>query len=410
MFELLFCSLLTIFPDYLYRRYVQGKRIGREITLYSMWFELRYGIIGCLLLTISLVTLIFYFHPSASSATTLFRTVPILPEVPGRVSEVYVGVREEVKAGQPLFRLDSAEQEAEAETARRRIEEIDAEIEVANTDLAAAVGRIAVADGAYRQALDELETRSELRRRNPDTVPLRQIQQLQVAVDGRKGAVDEAIANKRSIEQQIASALPAARASAEAELEEAEVAIRKTVVRAGVDGRVEQFTLRPGDVVNPLLRPAGVLVPTKAGRAAIIAGFNQIEAQVMKPGMIGEAVCVSLPFTVVPMVATEVQGVIAAGQLRPSDQLIDLLQTAKPGTLTVFFEPLFAGGFDPIPPGSSCIVNAYTSNHDRLSDEDLSTPLWVYLHVVDAVGLIHALILRAQAILLPVQTLVLGGH
>ena len=28
MFELLLCSLLTVFPDYLYRRYAQGKRIG----------------------------------------------------------------------------------------------------------------------------------------------------------------------------------------------------------------------------------------------------------------------------------------------------------------------------------------------------------------------------------------------
>jgi len=46
MLELLLCSLLTILPDYLYRRYVQGKRIGKEITLYSVWFELRWGITG----------------------------------------------------------------------------------------------------------------------------------------------------------------------------------------------------------------------------------------------------------------------------------------------------------------------------------------------------------------------------
>jgi hypothetical protein len=32
MLELLLCSLLTVFPDYLYRRYAQGKRLGREIT------------------------------------------------------------------------------------------------------------------------------------------------------------------------------------------------------------------------------------------------------------------------------------------------------------------------------------------------------------------------------------------
>jgi hypothetical protein len=44
MLELLFCSLLTIFPDYLYRRFAQGKRFGREITLFTVWYELRWGI------------------------------------------------------------------------------------------------------------------------------------------------------------------------------------------------------------------------------------------------------------------------------------------------------------------------------------------------------------------------------
>src|SRR5215470_13229808 len=43
MLELMLCSLLTIVPDYLYRRYVQGKRIGKEITFYSVWYELRWG-------------------------------------------------------------------------------------------------------------------------------------------------------------------------------------------------------------------------------------------------------------------------------------------------------------------------------------------------------------------------------
>ena len=63
MFELMFCSLLTILPDYLYRRYAQGKRFGKEITFFSVWYELRWGITGCLMLTISLITMIFYFHP-----------------------------------------------------------------------------------------------------------------------------------------------------------------------------------------------------------------------------------------------------------------------------------------------------------------------------------------------------------
>ena len=43
MLELLLCSLLTILPDYLFRRYVQGRRLGKEITFYSFWFELRWA-------------------------------------------------------------------------------------------------------------------------------------------------------------------------------------------------------------------------------------------------------------------------------------------------------------------------------------------------------------------------------
>src|SRR6476620_11513680 len=111
MLELLVCSLLTILPDYLYRRYVQGKRLGKEITLYSVWFELRWGIIGCLMLTVGLITVVFYNHPSTSNATVFFRTIPILPEARGRVAEVYLGLTGEVKAGAPIFRLDSSSQD-----------------------------------------------------------------------------------------------------------------------------------------------------------------------------------------------------------------------------------------------------------------------------------------------------------
>ena len=93
MFELMICSLVTILPDYLYRRYRQGKRFGKEITFFSVWYELRWGITGCLMLTLGLITMIFYFHPSTTSAALYFRTVPILPEGSGRVAEVKVGFR-----------------------------------------------------------------------------------------------------------------------------------------------------------------------------------------------------------------------------------------------------------------------------------------------------------------------------
>ena len=142
MLELIICSMLTILPDYLYRRYVQGKRIGKEITFFSVWFELRYGIVSCLMLTVSLITLIFYFHPSTSTATLFFRTVPILPETNGRVAEVNVDYSAPVAKDAVIFRLDSSKQEAALETARRKIAEVDASLIAAKAEVLKTEGQI----------------------------------------------------------------------------------------------------------------------------------------------------------------------------------------------------------------------------------------------------------------------------
>jgi multidrug resistance efflux pump len=410
MLEMLLCSLVTILPDYLFRRYVQGRRFGKEITFYSVWFELRWGITACLMLTVGLITVVFYNHPSTTNVTLFFRTVPIVPETIGRVAEVYVGYSGPVAQGAPLFRLDNSKQEAAVETARRKIAEVEAEMVVAKLDIAKAEAQIQEAKSSLQQAVDELDTKQELYRRNPGVVARRDIEKLEVAVAGRQGAVDAATAARQSAEARTASLLPAEKASAESALAQAEVELQKTVIRAGVSGRVEQFLLRPGDLVNPMMRPAGVLIPEGAGQRSLQAGFGQIEAQIMKPGMAAEVTCVSKPFTVIPMVVADVQDYIATGQFRGGEQLIDAQQVTKPGTLLVFLEPLFKGGLDGITPGSSCIANAYSSNHDVIVAEGTSTMRRVALHAVDALALVHALILRLQALVLPFQVLVFSGH
>jgi multidrug resistance efflux pump len=409
MFELMLCSLFTLVPDYLYRRYRQGKRIGKEITLYSMWYELRWGITGCVMLTVLLITMIFYYHPSTSSAALFFRTVPVVPETVGRVAEVNVGFSAAVKKGTVLFTLDSSKQKAAVETAKSKIAEVDAQIVAAKVDEIKAEAQLQQANSDHKQAKDELDVKVELQRRSPGIVPQRDIEKLQVLVDGRQAAIDAAAASRKSAETQVTTLLPAAKASAVAALDQAQVELDKTVVRAGVDGRVEQFFLRPGDVVNPLMRPAGILIPDGAGERGLQAGFGQIEAQVLKPGMVAEAACTSLPWTIIPMVITSVQDYIAAGQFRGGEQLVDA-STVKPGTILVFLEPLAKDGLSDVTAGSSCIVNAYTSNHEEISSKDTSAFKGFVLHAIDAVGLVHALLLRIQALLLPVKTLVLSGH
>lgn len=410
MLELLLCSVVTILPDYLYRRYAQGKRFGKEITFYSVWFELRWGITACVVLTVCLITTVFYNHPSTKNVTLFYRTLPIVPETNGRVAETFVGFSGPVAAGAPIFRLDSSKQEAAVETARRKITQVDAEMTVARTDVLKADGEIKQAISARQQTLDELETKRELYRRNSGNVAFREIERLEVRAEGQLGDIAAATATKQGAEERVSTLIPSQKASAEAELAQAEVELNKTIIRAGVSGRVEQFTLRVGDIVNPLMRPAGVLIPDSAGQSGLQAGFDQIESQIMKIGMAAEVTCVSRPFAVIPMVVTGVQDYIAAGQFRGGEQLIDLQQVARPGTLLVILEPLYKGGLDNVTLGSSCIANAYSNNHDTIVAKDTGALKAFALHVVDALALVHALILRLQALVLPFQNLVFSGH
>jgi multidrug resistance efflux pump len=138
---------------------------------------------------------------------------------------------------------------------------------------------------------------------------------------------------------------------------------------------------------------------------------NGFDTQVLKVGMIAEVTCVSKPFTVIPMVVTDVQDYIAAGQFRGGEQLIDPQQVVRPGTLIAFLEPLYKGGLDGVTPGSSCIANAYSNNHDTIAAPETGALRAAALHAVDALALVHAIILRLRALVLPFQTLVFsGGH
>lgn len=410
MIELFLCSLLTILPDYLLRRHFQGKRFGREITFFSVWYELRWGITLCAMLTTTLITIVFYFHPSTSNVASFFRTVTILSETAGRVEEVFVENNQHVEAGAPIFRLDSSRQEAARDAALRQIEEVEAALAVAQTDRAAAVARVDQAEAALLQVQEDLDRRLELQARGSSVVSERDVEVLENELGVRQGELDAALAGVEAVDANVAVLLPAQRATAEAALVQAEVELEKMMVHAGTAGTIEQFGLQVGDIINPVLRPAGILVPRGSGDGRFQAAFSQISAQVVKVGGVAEIACASKPFTVIPMVIVEVQDVIATGQIRPTDQLRDIALQAQPGSIVASLEPIYEGQTDGIPPGSRCLANAYTSNHALLEDPDLGFGRRTFLHVVDTVGLIHAAGLRLRSLLMPLQMLVFTGH
>lgn len=410
MIETLLCALITVLPDYLFRRFVQGKRIGHEITLFTMWYELRWGLTTCAILALTVITTLFYFHPSSSTAASYFRTVTILPQLGGRVSEVYVRNNEHVVAGQPIFRIEDFTQTAQVQAANAQIAQVQASLKVVQTDLAEAEAGIAGARAALDQALEDLERNTTLRDEGSSAVRLAEIDRLENLVAEREAQVTAAESQRAAVVQQIEELIPAQLTSANAQLDAALTELEKTVINAGVSGRVEQFGLQVGDYVSPLLRPAGILVPSKSGHDRFQAAFNQLSAQVIKPGMIGELGCMTKPFTVIPVVVVEIQDVIPSGQIRPSDELRDVQANTNPGSILVYLEPLYKGMADDIPPGSNCLANVYTDNHERLEHDDLGFWEAAFLHVVDTIGVVHAAGLRLRLILMPVNTLVLSGH
>lgn len=410
MLEFLACSLVTILPDYLFRRFAQGKRFGQEITLYSVWYELRWGITSCAILTISLITVIFFYHPTTSNVSSLFRTVTVLPEDSGRVKEVFVKNNQKVDIGQPLFNMVDTVERAATETARGKVVEIDADLELLTAELAVLEGRIQQARGTFDQAANELARKREIYLRNSDVVTERELESLENLRNSTEGGLRAAIAERDVVETRIRTVIPAERAIAVSELTRAESILAKKTVYADVSGTLEQFLLQPGDIVSPVLRPAGVLVPLDVAHERFQAGFRQIASPVLKVGMIAEIACVSQPFEIIPMFVEAVQDVIPSGQYRPGDRIIDPQDLQRPGTVLVTLAPLFDGQAAEIPPGSKCIANAYTNSHDLIASGKLGVAGNLYYHMVDTLGLVHAILLRVQAIMLPVQILVFSGH
>ena len=413
MLEVLLCSLFTILPDYLYRKYRQGKRWGKEITFFTMWYELRWGITACAILAIALVTLIFYYHPSTTSATPLFRTVSILPEGSGRVQHVFVKNHQQIKTGTAIFSMYDDSQMAVIEKAEAQIKEVEAEFFSANAQLNVAKSSVIQAHSSYMRTKNEYDRKKNLQLQGQHLISESEVQKLADTVLINKAGLNAAEANQELAQAKIDIILPAKKASAIEVLDSAIVEEVKRTVYAHIDGELQQFFLQPGDYVNPILRPAGIIVPTNglaSGKEGVQAGFNQLAASVLKVGTYAEITCLSKPFTIIPMKVASIQNVIATGQIRANDTLLDVQDRGKPGTLTVLLKPLYEGGLDGVIPGTKCIANAYSYHHELIASGKLDTAEVIYLHMVDTVGIVHAIILRFQALLLPVKVLVFSGH
>lgn len=210
---------------------------------------------------------------------------PVAASVAGRVVEVYVRENQVVKAGQPLFKLDS--RDAQVGAAQAQAQYAQALLQVRN--LKAAYGREQANLEAAR-ATAAFKAREAVRQKDLAAAGVSSQAQAaeaahaaQVAADAVKAAEQSAAAARASLNGNPdlpAESQPAAMA-ARAQLERANLIQSYSVVIAPVAGtvtRVEQ--LQPGAYVNP----AQTVFWLVSGQAWIDANFKESQLAKMKIG------------------------------------------------------------------------------------------------------------------------------
>ncbi|MBB3910702.1 HlyD family secretion protein [Sphingomonas desiccabilis] len=218
--------------------------------------------------------------------------VIVSPKVAGYVERVFVADNQQVRAGQPLLQIDPgdyrarAEQfqaqidvaEANAEGVRAQIREQGAAIERAQAELGAARTRANFANAEvarYRPlAASGAESRERLAQLENEA------RQANAQVASAEAALSSARRRVGTLTAQVSQALSQGNA-ARAQLASAESDVGSTLIRASIDGRIGDKTVRVGQYLQPATRTMSI-VPTR--QLYVEANFKETQLGLMRVG------------------------------------------------------------------------------------------------------------------------------
>jgi HlyD family secretion protein len=182
-------------------------------------------------------------------------SAPALAETAGRVSQIFVKLRQQVEAGAPLVELDTGLLKHELETIEAQRAGIRSDLDVLlsggrQSDKVALQSQLGPLEVELRSAREELERDKRLEKQGGST---------RQAVQERQARVDSLQAQIGSLNQRIAAMVSITdRGPLEAKLRELDVArsqtqsrIAQSTIRAPISGTVFQFDLKPGAYLNP---------------------------------------------------------------------------------------------------------------------------------------------------------------
>jgi membrane fusion protein (multidrug efflux system) len=215
--------------------------------------------------------------------------VTVAPKVSGYVDQVYVSDNQDVKAGEPLVRIDArsydaafAQQAAAIDARRADIEA--AERQVAQQDAAVAEARVRLGTGKINA---DYATGESARYRKLSQQGVETTERYTQAKNQADQAVEQVKADEAglAVAERQTQALKAQITQAQAQLEAARAAARaahqNTLITAAIDGRVGDKTVRLGQFVQPGTRLMDV-VPIQ--HVYLVANFKETQIGRMRVG------------------------------------------------------------------------------------------------------------------------------
>jgi membrane fusion protein, multidrug efflux system len=236
---------------------------------------------------------LLYMHPyeSTDDAFVDARSISIQPKVGGYLVDVPVTDNQHVEGGQILFQiyqrdyeiaLDQAKAQIQADEAA--IKNIDAQIQAQNANIDVSKAQVATAEAALKFAQEDAARYKDLAERGSGSI--QQSQSATSTLQQRQAAVQSANASVVAAQKQV-GALQAQRASTEAQLardkaqvEQAELNLGYTTVRAVQPGRVVRLTGGIGQFAQAG-QSLSMFVPDDIW---VTANFKETQISDMRPG------------------------------------------------------------------------------------------------------------------------------
>lgn len=330
------------------------------------------AVLGGLAMIAVLVLLLSYNQPFSPMGRFYFASVPIVPEVEGRVMEVVVQPNVPVKQDDVLFRIDPAPYQFVVDQKRAALAAAEQSVPQLKSALDAALGKVSTITAERDRAREESKRYAEANRRaGTGSAPfsVQQVENQRQLALAKEGELDSAVATAEQARLAYNSRIGGVNTSVaqlQSELANAERDLAFTVVRAPTDGIVPIVPLRAGVRVVPLpLRPVLAFVP--AGQTTFAAAFVQNAMQRVKTGCDSEIAFDAVPGRVFKGKVGRIIEAMVQGEIQAGGTLIDPSAQSAPGRVLV--EIVIEDDLSPyqLPPGSSGQVAVYTEHAEPLA-------------------------------------------